>query len=368
MRTEHLLRVGDSRASRVADESVDLVVTSPPYPMIEMWDEGFAAQSPAVARALDAGRADDAFEAMHALLDEVWDEVARTLRPGGVACVNVGDATRSVDGSFQCFPNHARVTRAFRDRGLTPLPPVLWRKPTNRLTKFMGSGMLPTNAYVTLEHEHVLVFRKGSRRRFPPRDESRYESAFFWEERNRWFSDLWELPGAAQDRDGDGRDRAGSFPLDLPLRLIRMYSTYGDRVYDPFLGTGTTTLAAMHAGRDSVGTERDAALLDAVDDRLSDLPARATERVDARLDRHRTFVAERDDPPEYDAVHYDFPVVTEQERHIRLYEVADVEAVADDESGEADPERPGDAAGTDGDGEAGRPSTVRRYRVAYDPR
>jgi site-specific DNA-methyltransferase (adenine-specific) len=321
MRTEHVLRVGDSRASELADESVDLVITSPPYPMIEMWDEQFAALSPQVREALEDGRGDDAFDGMHTLLDAVWDEVERVLRPSGIACVNVGDATRSLGGQFQCFPNHARITRAFRERGFTSLPTVLWRKPTNRLTKFMGSGMLPTNAYVTLEHEHVLVFRKGSRRRFPPHDDARYESAFFWEERNRWFSDLWELPGASQARDGDGRDRAGSFPL---------------------VGTGTTALAAMLAGRDSRGTELEAELLEEFDARLEGLPDRANQRLDARLDRHRAFVRERGEPLEYDAVHYDFPVVTKQERHVRFYDVTGVE--------------------TTGGG------SERRYVVSYEPR
>jgi site-specific DNA-methyltransferase (adenine-specific) len=341
MRTEHVLRIGDSATATVED-SVDLVVTSPPYPMIEMWDEQFAARSPEVRAALDEGRGDDAFEAMHALLDEVWDEVARLLAPGGIACVNVGDATRSIGGAFQCFPNHARVTRALRERGLTPLPGVLWRKPTNRLTKFMGSGTLPTNAYVTLEHEHVLVFRKGPPREFPPGDERRYESAFFWEERNRWFSDLWELSGAAQTREGDGRDRAGAFPLELPLRLIRMYSTYGDRVYDPFVGTGTTTVAAMLAGRDSIGTEIDPDLLSGFGERVADLPARSRARVEDRLDRHRAFVREHAERAGYEAAHYDFPVVTKQERDVRLYAVTGVERR--------------DAA------------DERRYDVSYDPR
>jgi site-specific DNA-methyltransferase (adenine-specific) len=326
MRTEHVLEVGDS-ATATVDGDVDLVVTSPPYPMIEMWDEQFAARSPTVEAALDEGRGDDAFEGMHALLDEVWDEVEAALRPGGIICVNVGDATRSVGGEFQCFPNHARVTSALRERGLRPLPNVLWRKPTNRLTKFMGSGTLPTNAYVTLEHEYVLVFRKGPPRTFPAGDETRYESAFFWEERNQWFSDLWELPGATQAHDGDGRDRAGAYPVDLPLRLIRMYSTYGDRVCDPFVGTGTTTLAAMLAGRDSVGREIAPDLLAGFDDRIANLPERSERRVADRLDRHRAFVRDRDDTPEYDAVNYEFPVVTRQERQIQLYAATDVETV-----------------------------------------
>ena len=362
MRTEHVLRVGDSTESTVDDASVDLVVTSPPYPMIEMWDEQFAAQSSAVDRALAEDRGDDAFEAMHAVLDRVWDDVERVLGPGGIVCVNVGDATRSIGGEFRCFPNHARVTQALRERGLTPLPNVLWRKPTNRLTKFMGSGTLPTNAYVTLEHEYVLVFRKGAPREFPPGDETRYESAFFWEERNEWFSDLWELPGATQARDGDGRERAGAYPIDLPLRLIRMYSTYGDRVYDPFLGTGTTTLAAMLAGRDSLGRELDPDLLAGFDDRIADLPDRAARRVTERLDDHRAFVRGRDSDPEYEAVHYDFPVVTKQERRIRLYDVtsvSDASNVADATDGDTD---------SGGERAADTDEHDRRYVVSYEPR
>ncbi|MFT4964663.1 MAG: hypothetical protein ACI9PP_001946, partial [Halobacteriales archaeon] len=82
---------------------------------------------------------------MYECLDAVWDEVQRFLRPGGIAGINVGDATRSVDGKFRRYPNHERVLRAFRERGLRPLPDALWRKPTNRVTTFMGSGMLPPN-------------------------------------------------------------------------------------------------------------------------------------------------------------------------------------------------------------------------------
>jgi len=328
MRTDHAIAVGDAAKTEWDDGSVELVVTSPPYPMIEMWDDLFSAQDPGVADALDAGDGGAAFELMHAQLDAVWDEVVRLLAPGGIVCVNVGDATRSLDGEFRRYANHARVIESLRARGLTPLPDVLWRKPTNRLTKFMGSGMLPPNAYVTLEHEYVLVFRKGTPRSFPARDEARYESAFFWEERNEWFSDLWEFTGTDQARVGDGRDRSGAFPLELPGRLIRMFSTYGDTVLDPFAGTGTTTLAAMDAARNSRACELDADLVADFDDRLDGLPERSRERCRRRLDEHRAFVAEREaegKPPGYDAVHYDFPVVTKQERRIRLYAVEGID-------------------------------------------
>uniref|UniRef100_UPI0026357990 DNA-methyltransferase n=1 Tax=Haloplanus sp. TaxID=1961696 RepID=UPI0026357990 len=233
MRTSHALYPADAAdMDAVPDESVHLVVTSPPYPMIDLWDDLFSARDPGVRAALDAGDGDAAFELMHAQLDDVWSEVDRVLAPGGIVCVNVGDATRSVDGRFQQYPNHARIVDALRTRGLTPLPDVLWRKPTNSLTKFMGSGTLPPNAYVTLEHEYILLFRKGDTRSFPPGDDRRYESAFFWEERNRWFSDLWEIRGEKQGLDDheERRDRSAAFPLDLPLRLIHMFSVRGDRV------------------------------------------------------------------------------------------------------------------------------------------
>jgi DNA modification methylase len=328
MRTEHVLHVGDAAAmDALADESVELVVTSPPYPMIDLWDDLFADRDPDVRAALDAGDGDAAFELMHAQLDAVWDDVVRTLAPGGVVCVNVGDATRSVGGEFQQYPNHARIVDALRSRGLTPLPDVLWRKPTNSHTKFMGSGTLPPNAYVTLEHEYVLLFRKGGPRSLPSGDDRRYESAFFWEERNRWFSDLWELRGEEQALDGgtDGRrDRSAAFPLEIPLRLIRMFSVRGDRVLDPFAGTGTTALAAMHAARNSVGYDLDGDLFDALDDRLDDLPARSRRRVAERLDRHRAAMTDRDGG--YEAEHFDFRVVTKRERRIRPYAVESVTA------------------------------------------
>ncbi|WP_247007643.1 DNA-methyltransferase [Halorientalis litorea] len=331
MQTEHRVVVGDAREmAALDDDSVDLVVTSPPYPLIEQWDDTFTGLDPAIGEALDADDGERAFEAMHDVLDTVWAEVVRVLRQGGIACVNVGDATRSVDGEFRLWPNHAEVVRRLRERGLSSLPGLLWRKPTNSPTKFMGSGTLPPNAYPTLEHEHVLLFRNGSTRRYPPGDDQRYESAYFWEERNEWFSDLWEIPGEDQRLGGDGsvaRERSGAFPLEVPLRLIRMFSTYGDTVLDPFWGTGTTTAAAMVAARDSVGYELDEGFRAAFGGTVDEVPALADERTATRLAAHREFVAQRraaGDEPAYEAEYYDFPVVTKRERQVRFYTVADV--------------------------------------------
>ena len=330
METTHRVHVGDARELPLADDSVDLVVTSPPYPMIEMWDDVFAGLDPEIGAALDAGDGERAHDLMHAVLAEAWREVARVLRPGGIAVVNVGDATRSVD-RFRVYDNHARVTEAFVELGFDPLPGVLWRKPANSAAKFMGSGMVPPNAYVTLEHEHVLVFRNGDRREFEPGADRRYESAYFWEERNTWFSDVWtDLNGARQAlADPELRERSAAFPLELPYRLVNMYSVYGDTVLDPFWGTGTSSLAAAVAGRSSVGVETDPDLAAAFGDRIREAPTLSSDIAADRLAAHRAFVAETDDDLDYEAEHYDTPVRTKQERRLRLYEVAGVEETAD---------------------------------------
>ena len=333
--TTHRVHADDAREmSALDDGSVDLVVTSPPYPMVEMWDDLFADLAPETESYLDAGKGDAAFEAMHGVLDGVWDELERVVAPGGIVCVNVGDATRTVDGQFRVYPNHSRITTAFEHRGFDPLPDILWHKPTNSAAKFMGSGMVPPNAYVTLEHEHILVFRNGSRREFEPGADRRYEAAYFWEERNRWFTDVWtEVRGRLQDLEDDGlRDRAAAFPFEIPYRLCSMFSAYGDTVLDPFWGTGTTTLAAMVAGRNSVGYERDSAFLAHFEDTAGDVPDISRDVVAERLRDHVAFLTDRDESdtaPDYHSEYYDFPVMTSQEETLRFYVV---EAVQADES------------------------------------
>ena len=256
--SRHRVMRGDAAdLSRLADSSIALAVTSPPYPMIEMWDELFRARDPEVAQALDAGDGNRAFNLMHRDLDRAWQEIYRLLIDGGWACINIGDATRTLDGRFRLYPNHARVLSACAALGFDILPAVLWRKQTNAPNKFMGSGMLPAGAYVTLEHEYILIMRKGSKREFssPELKTARRQSAFFWEERNRWFSDIWDFKGTRQALETvEARDRSAAFPFELPFRLVNMYSIRGDTVLDPFVGTGTTILAAMASGQGRITT------------------------------------------------------------------------------------------------------------------
>ncbi|MFH1469478.1 MAG: site-specific DNA-methyltransferase [Pseudomonadota bacterium] len=335
MHTTHRLLIGDARAlSGVADASVHLVVTSPPYPMIAMWDEAFSAMDPAIAPLLAAEDGAGAFERMHRCLDEVWAACHRVLVPGGLCCVNIGDATRSLGGEFSLFPNHARILMGMAALGFTVLPDILWHKPTNAPNKFMGSGMLPAGAYVTYEHEYVLVLRRGGKRTFSrPEDKAaRAGSAYFWEERNGWFSDLWtDLRGTRQALAAkEERERSAAFPFDLPWRLIQMYSLYGDTVLDPFAGTGTTMAAAAVAGRSSVGVEIGPGLAPVVGRSLEAAARAGPGLVRSRLESHRDFVAARQaagkELKHHNAPH-DVPVVTGQERTLALLEPAGLRAL-----------------------------------------
>jgi len=338
MQTRHQLHFGDARKMKaIGDSSVDLVVTSPPYPMIQMWDALFARLDPAVAKALKQNRGMVAFERMHAALDPVWAEMDRVLKPGAIACINIGDAVRKIGADFMLYPNHARILSRMLAIGFQPLPLILWRKPTNAPNKFMGSGMLPPGAYVTLEHEHILVLRKGSKRDFSKAEDKqrRRESAFFWEERNTWFSDVWMgLIGTTQRlTDNDIRKRSAAFPFELPYRLINMFSVKGDLVLDPFLGLGTTLLAAMATGRNGIGIELETDFRETVAGSLSAVTSIAHRRLSGRLSNHLEFVQQRiaaGRTLKHRNRPYGFAVMTAQEVELVFHRPKTVSQIAED--------------------------------------
>lgn len=324
MKTIHKIIFSDAtQMEEVVSESVDLIVTSPPYPMIEMWDKMFAQQSSSVKKALEKGDGSNAFELMHQVLDPVWKEVYRVLKEGSFACINIGDATRTINGNFVLYPNHMRILKSALELGFSGLPCILWRKQTNAPNKFMGSGMLPAGAYVTLEHEYILILRKGPKRDFKKEKEKkiRRESAIFWEERNNWFSDVWfdvkGMPQALNDK--DSRRRSAAYPFEVVYRLINMYSAKGDIVLDPFLGTGTTTAAAIASGRNSIGYEIDTAMEKAID-RIKDVIVDSSKQlIRKRLAKHMEFVVDRLKTKggfKYENNYYGFPVMTAQEKEL----------------------------------------------------
>ncbi len=333
MKTIHQIFYRDARnLQEIPSESVDLVVTSPPYPMIGMWDDVFGSQNVEIEKVLTTGDGKLAHELMHKILDSVWDEMFRVLKDGRFACINIGDATRKVNGDFCLYPNHARILNYLLDIGFSALPDILWRKQTNAPNKFMGSGMLPAGAYVTLEHEYILILRKGSKREFKTECEkqNRRESALFWEERNIWYSDVWmDIKGTGQRLSDElSRLRSAAFPYDLAYRLVNMYSVKGDVVLDPFLGTGTTIAAAMTSGRNSVGVEIDKSFHSTICPMARQIVDFSNDYLRDRLRRHFEFVEDRiqtSGPLKYTNKHYGCPVVTSQEQSILLNGLKEVQ-------------------------------------------
>lgn len=327
MKTEHKVIFNPSQdMSILKDGSVNLVVTSPPYPMIEMWDDIMGKQNSAILKAQVKQMPNEVFELMNQELDKVWKECFRVLTEGGFLCINVGDATRTINGDFKLYNNHSRIAQYCNSIGFNEMPCILWRKETNAPNKFMGSGMLPNGAYVTLEHEYILIFRKGSKRNYKKEVDknARKDSAFFWEERNVWFSDIWNIKGTRQGMSiKTSRKRNGSFPIELPYRLINMYSQKGDIVLDPFMGLGTSMIAAMLSNRNSVGFEIDRTLKDVISERILDVSIdKANGLIKQRFDRHLQFVEDRENNQKKEVKHYNSllkcKVMTKQEEFLTL--------------------------------------------------
>jgi len=331
MTTHKLISANSNNLSMLADKSVNLIVTSPPYPMIEMWDEIFSAQSEAVSVSLKEQNGYKAFLAMHDVLEKVWKECDRVLKDNGFVCINIGDATRTINGEFNLYSNHTQVINCFSNMGYSVLPDIHWRKTSNAPNKFMGSGMYPAGAYVTYEHEYILIFRKGGKRVFTGKErELRQKSAFFWEERNVWFSDLWDVKGTSQTIHGskNTRDRNASFPFEIPFRLVNMYSAEGDTVLDPFAGMGTTTIACMASNRNSIGIDIDGEIVRLAIENMSISPEKLNDVICGRIDRHLEFIDSLSEEKRercYKNVPHGFLVKTKQETAIELELISEIE-------------------------------------------
>ncbi|MGD6811106.1 MAG: DNA-methyltransferase [Candidatus Bathyarchaeia archaeon] len=256
----------------IADATVHLMLTSPPYPMIQMWDAQFCQTDKKIGqlwKKLSSPTSSEIvgqiYDLMHENLSKTWQETYRVLVEGGIAAINIGDATRRLDDKFQLFPNHSRIIEECEKIGFTTLPYILWKKPTTKphykgKGAFLGSGFLPPNAYVTLDCEFILLFRKGCLRKFPPHDNLRYESKFTKVQRDEWFSQIWTLKGTRQTVDELER-RTAAYPDEIAERLIKMFSIKGDTVLDPFLGSGTTMKMAIKNQRNCIGYEAEENLL-----------------------------------------------------------------------------------------------------------
>lgn len=201
----------------------------------------------------------------------------------------------------------------------------------------MGSGMLPPNAYVTLEHEYILIFRKSNNRNFNNDQKIiRRNSSYFWEERNIWFSDIWmDLKGISQKLNNKNlRERNAAYPFELAYRLINMYSVQGDFILDPFLGTGTTSMAAACLARNSIGYEIDSNFKEVIKPRFQETLKFAEEIVLDRIRDHLDFAAEREKEKgklKHLSENYGFRVVTRQEKNILFQIMRDYKIINENE-------------------------------------
>ena len=317
----------------VPDSSVNFIVTSPPYPMIEMWDTMFSAQNPKIKEDLDAENGRAAFLKMHDILNTVWKECDRVLTTGGFICINIGDATRTIADVFQLYSNHTQIINQFLNMGYSVLPDILWRKQSNSPNKFMGSGMYPAGAYVTYEHEYILIFRKGRKKTFKGEEKSlRQKSAFFWEERNKWFSDLWEIKGTSQKilSMQKSRNKNASFPLEIPFRLINMYSVEGDTVLDPFAGLGTTNIACMIANRNSIGFDIDDKIANIALENMNQSVNKFNDIINDRIQKHLAFIENLPEDKKmkcYRNIPHGFLVKTKQETAIEIEQLSEIEKI-----------------------------------------
>lgn len=243
MSTNHLLINGDCRnMSLISNESVQLVVTSPPYWQLK--DYGVEGQI----------GFNDTYEEYINNLNLVWNECFRVLEPGCRLCINVGDQfARSVYyGRYKVIPIHSEIIRFCEAVGFDYMGSVVWQKPTSMHTtggqRVMGSFPYPRGGIVKVDFEYILLFKKLGKAKSVAKV-VREESKLSAEEWNEYFSSHWTFGGARQDK------HIAVFPEELPKRLIKMFSYVGDTVLDPFMGSGTTALAAGKLGRNSIGYE-----------------------------------------------------------------------------------------------------------------
>lgn len=256
--TKHTIVTGDARdLSTLGDESVHLVITSPPYWQLK--DYGVEGQI----------GYHDSYENYVNNLNLAWMECIRVLHPGCRMCINIGDQfARSVYyGRYKVIPIRTEIIKFCESAGLDYMGAIIWQKVTTCNTTggatVMGSFPHPRNGIVKLDYEFILLFKKLGKAPHASR-EQKAASQMSTEEWNRFFTGHWTFPGVKNDR------HLAPFPEELPTRLIRMFSFPGETVLDPFLGSGTTSVAALHLKRNSIGYEINAGYARKACQRLAD--------------------------------------------------------------------------------------------------
>ena len=255
--TEHKIVFGDSRSlNQVKDKSVQLIITSPPYWQLKDYGAdnqiGF----------------NDSYEEYINNLNLVWKECNRVLADGCRLCINIGDQfARSVYyGRYKVIPIRTEIIRFCEFLGMDYMGAIIWQKATTMHTSgggaIMGSFPYPRNGILKMDYEFILIFKKLGT---PPKvtAEQKRASIIPKDEWNEYFSSHWNFNGVKQ------LGHIAMFPEELPKRLIKMFSFVGETILDPFAGSGTTSLAAMKLGRNSIGYEINNEFLPLIKEKLA---------------------------------------------------------------------------------------------------
>ena len=241
--THHKIINGDSRQmSELPDNSVHLAITSPPYWQLKDYGTnnqiGFH----------------DSYENYINNLNLVWKDCYRTLHNGCRLCVNIGDqfARAVYYGRYKVIPIREEIIKFCENIGFDYMGAIIWQKVTTSNTTGggvqMGSYPYPRNGILKLDYEFILIFKKLGDAPKPTKEQKEL-SIMSAEEWNTFFAGHWNFTGARQN------EHIATFPEELPRRLIKMFSFVEETVLDPFIGSGTTSLAAKNQGRNSVGYE-----------------------------------------------------------------------------------------------------------------
>ena len=256
MQPKTTIITGDSRyMSEIKDEIVHLIITSPPYWQLKDYGNG------------DQIGFNDSYEDYINNINLVWKECYRVLHEGCRLCVNIGDQfARSVYyGRYKIIPIREEIIKFCETIGFDYMGAVIWQKVTTCNTTggatIMGSFPYPRNGIIKLDYEFILIFKKLG---VPPKvsKDVKEKSKLTTEEWNEYFNGHWNFPGEKQDK------HLAMFPEELPKRLIKMFSFVGDTVLDPFLGSGTTCLAARKLNRNSIGYEINKDFLSVIEQKL----------------------------------------------------------------------------------------------------